>query len=429
MKYRSPPRRIPWKVWAVIALTVTALPSGGRTETLHEWLAGADETNPEIRAALQRWESAKASALRSAGWADPMVGFDLERMTTRLSDVDGIEYMVQQDLPWFGKRKADLAAAQLQAEVVGFAYLETRRLVHSRITAAFWALWESRQRLSLARESLRVAEQTDSIAQARQAAGQAPQTDLLRARMETLRLSNEVVSVENRIGVALANLNALLNAPPSTPRATDAPPPLPAFEQSLEQLQESATMYCCTLVGAIRRKEAAAAMLRAARLEARPMTSARVEARQMDGGGIEEVDTGIFLTVPFVSRSKYKALLAATQAEVSMAEAELEAEIQETLAMVQRLYTEAEEHHRTVRLYETLLVPQARALVASSIEAYQAGTLSALELLDAQVMYQDAMLALQSETAAYASTHAELTAQSAPWTDEELATGLPPHEP
>ena len=398
--------------------------------TLEHWLAEVDAANPGIEAAYQRWQSARTIPARVGGLPDPMVAADFERMHTRLDDFAMIEYMAEQPLPWPGKRGADRRVAELEAEAVGFDYLETRRMTRSRVVEAHWRLWEQRRTLDAMRESLRLAEQTQAIAQARQEAGQAMQTDLLRATLARTRLGNEVVSVERAIDVTLADLNALLNAWPSTPRETAHDPMLPDFDLSLEQLQESATMYCCTLIGAIRRKEASEAMQRAARLEGRPMVSLRIEARQPRGDrSIEEIDTAVALTIPWLWRDKYRAIRTAAEAEWNEAEAALQAEINETLTTVQRLYTLAETYDRTRQLYETAIVPQSRALVESSLEAYQSGALSALELLDAQMLYQESLMTLFRETAAFAATHAELMAQAAPWSEEEIATGLPPDHP
>ena len=223
-------------------------------------------------------------------------------------------------------------------------------------------------------------------------------------------------------------MNRLLDAEPGTPRDTTQEPPLPPFDQSLETLQEHARQFCCILMATLRRTEAAAAAIQSARLEGRPTLQFRVEARQFkDGNGIDEYDTGVFMNFPWLWRGKYKAMAAEAAAERSVAEADYEEEVNMTLFEVQDLHTMAENRLRTLKLYEDTLVPRARELVASSRQAYEAGRMAALELLDAQRMLQEALMDLYAAKAGFATAVASLQSIAAPWSPEELATGLPPH--
>jgi outer membrane protein TolC len=114
-------------------------------------------------------------------------------------------------------------------------------------------------------------------------------------------------------------------------------------------------------------------------------------------------------------------------AEYAMASAELQEEIAMTLADIQEMYTEAEMRLRNVQLYEDRILPQTRALAESSREAYPAGMIPAMEMLDAQNMLLEAEMNYQKERAAYATAHAKLMAIAQPWTADEVATGLPLH--
>lgn len=396
---------------------------------LEQWLMAVDDFNPTVMAAHSRWRAARAETGVTDTWPDPMVGADVERSNTEFGDYNDVEYMVEQELPWFGKRRADIKVASLEAEAVGFEYLEIRRKTQSLIVKAAWELWAARKRLDVARETLSLADQTAAIARDRQEAGQGRQTDLIRASIGQVRMSNDVVTLEREAKVALAELNAQLNQPLDRDQNVGDPPPVPELTASLSTMQEQARQYCCILMASLRRTEASAAAIEAARLEGRPMVSFRVEARQFkESGSIDEFDTGVFMKFPWLWHGKYKSMVEAATADRDMADADFQNEVNMTLTEIQDLYTDAEAHQRTMTLYRESIVPQSKTLVDTSREAYQAGAISAMELLDAQMMYQKDLMSLYEETSAFASKHAALASIAAPWTADEMATGLPPHE-
>lgn len=226
----------------------------------------------------------------------------------------------------------------------------------------------------------------------------------------------------------LAMLNGLLNEPPDTFRSTDVMPELPELSGSVEQLQEDARMYCCILMAAVWRELAKDRARDSARLESRPNLSVRVEARQFEeSGSVDEIDTGVFMNIPWLWGGKYKGRRAEAEAERNMAKAMLDEEVAMTLAEIQEIYSDAESRLRTMKLYEDTILPRSRNLADTSRESYQSGKMTAMELLDAQRMVQDALMTWYEETAAYASSHALLMSIARPWTPDEFATGLPLH--
>lgn len=416
-------------VFAVSMLAMALAVVSASAESLSTWVASVDEVNPAVQAAKSRWDAARAMVGQADTWPDPEIGADVIRIGTQFSEYDMIEYMVEQKMPWFGKRGADIRTASLEAEAVGFEYLEVRRKIQGKVISAAWEVWKAGKEVEVTQDTLQLARETEAIALARQEAGQGMQADLLRTEIEQATLSNEIATLRYEREVALAHLNELLNAPLNTPREPGDPPPIPSLDIPLDELQAMARQYCCMLMATLRRQESREAAVEAARLEYRPMVGLRVAARQFEEtGDFEEYDTGVFVNIPWLWRGKYRSAIAEAEADHAMAEADLQMEINATLANIQELYTEAEARQRTMRLYENTVIPKARALVDSSLRAYQSGTISALELLDAQKMFQEALMTMYREKAGFGIAYAELNAIAAPWNEDEMATGLPPHE-
>jgi len=412
--------------------SMVVLPAGTanvHANTLQDWLYSIDDYNPTVKAAWSRWQAAKAMTPQAGGgYPDPVIGVDVERNNTSLNDYMDLEYMLEQEIPWPGRLGVDREVARLEAEAVGFEYLEIRRKSKAKIISATWSLWKVRKSLDSLRENLELTEQLESITRAGLEAGMSSQTDFLRVQVEKVKVENEIRSMEQEEQSMLAMLNGLLNQPPKTERSTEDMPELPVLPDSVAKLQEDARLYCCILMASVWREFAKDRARESARLESRPNFSVRVEARQFDeSGSIDEVDTGIFMNIPWLWGGKYKGRRAEAEADRMMAKAMLDDEVAMTLAEIQKIYSEAESRQRTMNLYKHTILPRTRDLAETSRESYQSGKMSAMEMLDAQRMVQDALMTWYEETAAYASAHAELASIVQPWTPDEFETGLPLH--
>jgi outer membrane protein TolC len=151
----------------------------------------------------------------------------------------------------------------------------------------------------------------------------------------------------------------------------------------------------------------------------------RVEARQFNGsGGIDEVDTGVFLNLPWPWHGKYGAMAAEAEASRRMAEAELAEEKNATLLEVRDLYAHAESARLNMLAYQEAILPRARQLVESAGAAYAAGGASYLELTEAEQALRAAELGYFRTKAEYGKKVAALESIAAPWDADETASRL-----
>jgi cobalt-zinc-cadmium efflux system outer membrane protein len=411
----------------LIVAAVAFGPSGAfGADPLEAWIATALDRNPELIAAKKKWLAAKQKAPQASALDDPMIGADIERSdTTRFDTYSDVEWMVSQKIPWPAKLRARKSVASLEAEVVGFKYLELMREVRARVIRAYWDLWLAQKSVEVVTENKSLMEQFERIARSRYETGQVMQPDLLRAQVELAKMSNELITMEREVPVAQSAVNALLNASSETPRKADQPIFIPPLSLTLEQMQEQARQYCCILMSFLRAVEARASGVRVARLESAPDIELRVEARQFNGrSGIQEYDTGVFINFPWLWRGKYRAMVNEAKAEKDMAEAELQDEINQTMLEVKELYTAADTSLRLMKLYEDTVLPRARQLVESTRAGYEAGNATFLELVEAQREWRNAQLDHYRAMAAHGRTRSKLDQVIAPWGEREFASGL-----
>ena len=395
-------------------------------EPLDSWVRQALERNQEVIAAREAWTAARQQAPRARSLRDPMLGVDFMRMDqTRLDDVDMTEVMLSQQIPWFGKRRAGIDAAERRAQASGLRYLETRRAVQTEVVAAYWNLWAAQRAIVINGAQRELIEQFEAVARVRYEAGGGLQADLLRAQVEQDRLDNEAVNLQQQREVAQARLNRLLSAPPDTLRSVDDPPDPDPVTANVQELQAQARARYLPLQAARREIAAREAGLRAARLDNAPDFEFRVMARQYSGrSGIQEIDTGVAINVPWLWRGKYTAATNAARAERDRAQADYLNRLDRLAQEVTEAYAAVDAARRSIRLLETTVLPRTGELVESTRAAYEGGRVSLLELVTAQRTWEDAALTLDRARARYAADVARLSALTGAWTAYEQETGL-----
>ncbi len=411
-----------------VLLFLSAQLAGSPATGAHPLQALHDEAmdhNPQLEAMRLGWTEALRRIDPADSLPDPMVGVNFMRGSTRLDDYSELEYMASQQLPWFGTRRALRDAKRLEAEAEGFLYLEEIRQTRRKVTAAAWDLWYARQALSLNAEQIDLLASLRDSTQARYESGAGRQSDLLRAQVELAREQKRSGDLRNTEALALTELNRLLGSEPQAPRTVDRLAPPPPLDKPLEDHLARANAYCCTLLAFERRTEAQRAMIAAVKKESAPMFQVFVEARQMNGeSGIQAVDTGIAMTVPWAQRKKYRARIDEANTAFDRSLAELDMEILMTQKETHTAYVEAQNAERERALLDEEVLPQIDQLIAASRAAYANGDMPLFELIEAERQRREALLEVAMATAEFAKAVAMLDTLTGPYLQPELDTGL-----
>ena len=134
--------------------------------------------------------------------------------------------------------------------------------------------------------------------------------------------------------------------------------------------------------------------------------------------------TGVALNFPWLWRGKYRAMQQEAKADLAMAQADFDNEVNATMLEIKELYTKVESAIRLAKVFEAKLLPQARQLIETTRAGYEAGNATFLELVEAQKLWRDAQLGYERARAEAGKAHAKLDAIAAPWGAFEFASGL-----
>ncbi|MBI4664696.1 MAG: TolC family protein [Verrucomicrobia bacterium] len=348
--------------------------------------------HPSLKAARADWEAMKQRVPQAKAWEDLKGGVDVERSgTTRFNAVSDAEWMVSQAIPLTGKNRKRAQAAAAEAAA---AFEELRRKEHqlaAQARAAFYRLANADVQLGLNRKNVQLLQQLVEISRAKYEVGRQTQGDVLLAETDLAKQEEARFDIEREISNAESQLNVLMNHPPDRPLSRPSLPAAPPHDLNLARLQALALDHQPDIRSARHKVEAAQARHDLARREWIPDPELRVEARQFNGSGaaLQEYDTGIFFSLPWLNRKKYKAAIDEAKQNVESARFELEAKQKETLGLVRDHLKRIETFHHHAELFRNKIVPLAQQNVTATRLGYETDKMNFLNLIEAQRTLQE----------------------------------------
>ena len=233
-----------------ITAVLLALPVSSRAQdpvavsssslSLAQALDSARRGNPEIRAALRRWDAARKKILSESTPDKPRL--DIERMyapsgKTPLNGADEKALSVTQELPFPSTLYLRGSRAAKAAGVAEQAYLAKVREIRARTRSSYAALYLSIKSRGLLEENIDLMRRFARVAESKVAAGMSAESDALKAQVELTRMLNMGLSLDEEREVASVELNALmgraagepLGEPRETQSAARPRPARPAF--------------------------------------------------------------------------------------------------------------------------------------------------------------------------------------------------------
>ena len=388
-------------------------------EPLRGLVAEVLERNPDVARARAEAAAAEARAPQVRALPDPMAALTLfiAEPETRVGP-QRLAATFSQRLPWFGKlalreREALLRAAAARAEVEAkrlALVTETRRLFYE---LAFLAAQE--REVGNDRATL---DHYEELARARYASGMGLEQAVVKIQAEITRDDNRLLEIAQRRAVLVASLNALRDRPPATPPplSPDEPAPLPpADEPALRFESLSATAQDARPEVARSRALIAAATTGSelAAKEYRPDVTLglgyTVVDRRSDPAGRAMPPQGngddiVGLTVG-VNLPVWRQQLAAGVEEAARRQSAAEETLRAVVTGIDQTVGELVERipltRRQLSLFDDLLRLQAQESLRSAEAAYAAGSLGALDLLDAERVLLDVEIATARTRADY----------------------------
>jgi outer membrane protein, heavy metal efflux system len=367
------------------------------------------KNNPQIQAAEQRFQAAKARVTLTRSLADPKLEYGYDKITADMAAVTEGKtapmrtFSASQDIPFPTKLFLRREAAQKEADALEQDYRETRRQVVKEVKDAYVRLFLNTKKIVVANENLELLNQMLAVATKKFTVNQTGQQDVLKAQVEYSKRSNERLLLEQEKTIAQALLNALLNREQDSPVVPQARLParqgLPSVEIDAPVSQPGRSFDEADIIRLTKanrpelksRREMLAKSgvdVNLAKQEYLPDLSVKYTREQRDGG-MGEWAGMVGVTFPLWFGGKQEAMVKEARANLDAAKAEYRSTENTVVFEARSAFAKYEAARKLVNIYETGVLPQAKAALETARLGYQADKISFLDLLEAQRSLRD----------------------------------------
>ena len=403
-------------VWTSVVLVMiwSVLPASAAEPKLplEALIQEALDRNPEIMAARERWEAAKAVPSQAESLPDPILAF-----AYRGPDImrEG-RIRVQQEFPFPGKLSLRGEVASKIAARAGEIYSAVQLRVLAQLKEAYFSLHLVPESIDVVQKNIKILEQFEKTAQARYRVGKGIQQDIFRAQVELSRELERLTTLEQEKQTLRADLNRILNRPPSAPLGIPEEPQLTPLVYTSQQLVEQANKNSPVIKAQRRGIETGESAVALARRGYYPDFFVRLGAMQSFRSSDERDAFGMLgIKVPLYYATKQRfgvkqalSTLQGARKDHNTATQDVMFRVQDNIARVQRAA-------RLVKLLKTAIIPQAALALESSMAGYAVGKVDFLTMLDNLLRLQRDELDMHRELVAHAIAIAKL----------EEAVGIP----
>ena len=380
---------------AIVSVEVDPDSARAATPALGALVAEALQHNPELRAAAKETEAAGERVRPAGALEDPMLEAGLLNAPFQPFSLNRVDMTMKmlglsQKLPYPGKRALREQVAAKDAETIGHGLRETTNRVVRDVKLAYFDLALTDETVRLLQGNRQILDQFLRIAESRYAVGQAAQADVLKAQTQLGRMSEELLRMERERPVMEAELVRLLGRRGNASPIAVELPGLRDAALDLESLQETALRERPQLLGLQSAIDRSGKTLELARKESQPDFDLRFSygQREKDLAGMPREDLVSFtvaMNLPVWRQDKTEPRIAEAQALREQTLEVQRAQQNEVLAKLRQQVAIAEQSRKSVRLYETGILPQARLAVEASLSGYKVSRADLLMLLDSQM--------------------------------------------
>lgn len=341
--------------------------------------------NPNLEAARQAWRATLAEHPQARSLEDTMASYSLAPLSIRSDAVRfGQVVRLEQRFPTPGELRFAGEVALAEAEAMRGGYEAVRLTLALMASSLFDEYQRVTRVLTLNDEHRELIEDIKASAMVQYESGRASQQDVLQAEVELAHIIHQRVMLESERRVIMAQINGLLHQRPELELPAPGRTTRPSIEvPQTEELQRDALEHRPELHAARSQLRAADSAVGLAKRNYSPAIGLMGEYNSMWAETDHRWMTGVSLNLPLQIRSR-KGAVDEAQARAEQASAELSVKRDDVRVEVDQARQRVLEAEHVVQLYETRLIPAARAQIDAAGFGYDTGRNSFQALIDAE---------------------------------------------
>jgi outer membrane protein TolC len=355
-----------------------------------------EATNPEIKAARQRWESAKAVVPQVQTLPDPKLQVGYQRMPM-VDPLQGPMYGIGQDIPFPGKLRLKGEVAQRDAERLEQEYNATRLRLIASLKETYYHLHFIHKSIEIVGSNKGLLMQFEKTAKSRYSVGQAAQQDVFRAQVEISRVLDRLAVLDQQKESLHASINRLLNRPPAGPLGTPEEIHTTILTIPLQELSHRADQFSPALQASAKSIDRSEQSVSLAKRQYFPDFDVQALGLRNDRINDNGYQIMVGIRIPLFYESKQKQGVREAMATLEGAREDFSATRQDVLFQVKDGFVQAQRAERLITILRDAIIPQATLALQAAQAGYAVGRVDFLTLLNSLLTLQDSQLELHGE--------------------------------
>lgn len=365
--------------------------------------------SPEVKAARERWEAAKAVVPQVQTLPDPRLQLGYQRMPMT-DPLQGAMYGFGQEIPFPGKLGLKGDIARREAERFEQEYKATRLRLIAALKEAYYNLHFIHESIEIVEKNKILLTQFEKTAKARYAVGQAAQQDVFRAQVEISRVLDRLAVLDQQKESLHAAINRLLNRPPAGPLGTPEEIQTTIMTIPLPELNRRAEAFSPALLASAKSIDRSEHTVSLARRQFYPdfdVTALGLRNDRINDNGYQVM---LGIKIPLFYETKQRQGVNEALANLSGAREDFSATRQELLFQVKDGFVQAQRAERLITILRDAIIPQATLGLQAAQAGYGVGKVDFLSLLNSLLTLQESQLELHGEMVSHERALARLEA-------------------
>ena len=382
---------------------------------LAELIQLALKNNPTL--AVQRYEVEAAQGQRQQAGSMPNPRLELSNTSSAFLS-NGGEYSrsmgLSQDIPVGGRLNAQEDVADVGLKLAIAKLRKTEATLAGQVATSYYRLLVFNRQIATRDALIGVDQKLLDVTTARMKAGEVSQLDVSTAELETERLKEQQMLLQNQYDAELASLNQLLGQPARTPLPLADTLPTDGALRNLGDLQQQALKERADLQAARLESEQAQAGVDLARSERWEDWTVGVSSGQsrLDITGAPpqamEHEIGVTLSIPLPLWNRNKGNIAGAMSSGRQADANVAALKLQVQNEVAAGYSKLQRLSDMVARYKERLLPLSDQSVALAQQGYNQGQVSIVEVVTAERQHSEVEVAYLDSLDLYLQAYAAL---------------------
>ena len=368
-----------------------------------------EETNPEIKAARQRWEAARAVVPQVQTLPDPRLQFGYQRMPMT-EPLQGPMYGFGQEIPFPGKLRLKGEVAQSEAERLEQEFQALRLRYIAALKEAYFNLHFIHKSTEIVEKNKVLLMQFEKTAKARYSVGQAAQQDVFRAQVEISRVLDRLAVLDQQKESLHAAINRLVNRPPSGPLGTPEEIHTTILTIPLQELSQRADDFSPALLATAKSIDRSERSVSLAKRQYYPDFDVTALGLRNDRTNDNGYQVMVGIKIPLFYDTKQKQGVREALASLEGAREDFAATRQDLLFQVKDGFVQAQRAERLITILRDAIIPQATLGLQAAQAGYAVGKIDFLTLLNSLLTLQESQLELHGEMVNHEKALARLEA-------------------